>query len=96
MIAPYADILHITESGEEITNIEDASWLTGMQEAVAPYRQLYILQVIRFWVDVIFELQFEAMKIESPNQSIPHMSEVLAVFYNGDSNLSAIKDWENT
>jgi len=95
MMAPYAAVVHTAESGAEVANIEEASWLTGMQEAAASYRQLYTLQVIRFWVDAIFELQFEAMKVESATPSIPYMSEVLGAFYNRDSELRAIKDWES-
>ena len=42
-------VLHTSETGAEITEFEEASRSTGRYEAVAPYRQLYVLQVIRYW-----------------------------------------------
>jgi hypothetical protein len=78
----YASVLHTSETGKEMTEIEEACYLTGVYEAVAPYRQLLILQVIRYWTELLSFLQYEAMKLG--RQDIPFFSEIFAPFYNDD------------
>lgn len=82
-----------SETGSEITDVQEASFRTGLQEAVAPYRQLYVLQIIRFWVELIFSLQYSAMELNQ--QNIPFFSEIFAPFYNPDSYLKSRKTWDN-
>jgi len=95
MMESYSYVLHTEDSGSSLSSLKDASWLTGMQREVAPYRQLYTLQIIRFWVDVIFELQYEAMKVEvKDGPNIPYMTELLGSFYNPDNHLRTIQNWE--
>src|SRR5205807_2265471 len=53
MLDKHVMVLHTSEKGNEVTDIEEASQLTGMYEAVAPYRQLYVLQVVRYWVELL-------------------------------------------
>jgi hypothetical protein len=47
LVGPYTTVLHVSEMGAEITDVEEASTRTGLYEAVAPHRQLYVLQIIR-------------------------------------------------
>lgn len=84
-------VLHTSETGETITDLEDASYRTGIFEAVGPYRQLYVLQIVRYWVEVLGELQYPAMQI---SQDIPQFTEVLAIFRNNDSYFKSRKTWE--
>lgn len=91
LMGPASMVLHTSEMGEIIDDLEDASYRTGVVEAVAPYRQLYVLQVIRYWVEVLGELQYPAMRV---SDDIPHFSEVLAIFYNADSYMKTRKTWE--
>lgn len=91
-LAPHVMVKHTSETGTEITDIEDASRRTGMQVAVAPYRQLYILQIIRYWVELLSSLQYSAMQTGS--EDIPFFSEVFAPFYNDDSYIKTRKTWD--
>jgi hypothetical protein len=88
----HASVLHTSEVGEEITDLEEASRMTGMYEAVAPYRQLYALQVIRYWVELLSGLQDKAMK--TGTQDIPFFGEIFGAFYNHDSHIKTRKTWD--
>jgi hypothetical protein len=92
ILDPFASVLHVSETGEEITDVEAASHLTGVYKAVAPYRQLYVLQIIRYWAELLSSLQDEAMK--NGNQDIPFFSEIFAPFYNDDSYIRTRKTWD--
>jgi len=92
MLNQHASVLHMSETGEEITDLEQASHMTGMYKAVAPYRQLYVLQVIRYWVELLSSLHDGAMKTGS--QDIPSFSEIFAPFYNDDSYIRTRKTWD--
>lgn len=92
MLSPHAIVVHTSEAGGDINNIEDASLRTGMQKAVAPYRQLYVLHVIRYWVELLFSLQYTAMQTGSAD--IPFFSEVFASFYNDDFYIRTRKTWD--
>lgn len=84
-----SDVLHISETGGMITTMAEASLRTGIQEAVAPYRQFYVLQIIRYWVEVLWELQ---RSIGSGD--IPDFGEVFAICYNEDAMFRSRKTWE--
>lgn len=92
LIGNFSSVLHTSETGTEITDVEEASYRTGMQKAVVPYRQLCVLQIIRFWVELIGELQTKAMAMN--NQDIPFFSEIFALFYNDDSYFKTRKTWD--
>jgi hypothetical protein len=92
MLNQHVMVLHTSEVGEEITDVEEASHMTGMYEAVAPYRQLYVLQAIRYWVELLSSLQYGAMKTGS--QDIPFFTEIFAPFYNEDSYIRMRKTWD--
>jgi len=91
--APYALVRHTSETGSDITNVEEASYRTGMWEAVAPYRQLYVLQVIRYWVELLYSLEDLAMK--AGNQDVPCFGEMFAPFYNPNSYFRTRKTWDH-
>jgi hypothetical protein len=93
MLKQNVGVLHISETGEEITDLAEASHMTGMYEAVAPYRQLYVLQVIRYWGELLSRLQDMAMSIGG--EDIPFFGEIFAPFYNDDSYIRTRKTWDN-
>jgi hypothetical protein len=93
VLSPHAMVLHTSETGSDITDVEEASYRTGMYEAVAPYRQLYVLQVIRYWVELLYSLQDVAMKSES--QDIPFFTEIFGLFYNEDSYIRTRRTWDH-
>lgn len=91
LMGAYTSILHTSETGAEITDIENASSRTGMYEAVAPYRQLYVLQIIRYWTELLSELEHEAHRLGK--EDIPYFGELLGAFYNEDSYMRTRKTW---
>lgn len=92
MTAHFTMVRHTSETGSAINDVEEASVRAGVQEAVAPYRQLYVLHIIRFWVEILGKLQFEAMSVN--NEDIPFFSEVFGGFYNPDSYIRTRKTWD--
>ncbi len=92
MLSEYMTVLHTSETGKEVTDIEEASYMTGIWNAVAPYRQLYVLQIIRYWVELLLSLQYVAMKTGS--HDIPFFTEIFAHFYNDDSYIKTRKTWD--
>jgi hypothetical protein len=92
LMGPYASVLHTSEIGTEITDVEEASRRTGVYEAVAPHRQLCVLQVIRYWVELLYQLEHIARS--QPGEDIPFFGEVFALFYNDDAYMRTRKTWE--
>lgn len=93
-VKDFMFVRHISETGETITDVEVASRQTGIQEAVAPFRQLFVLQMIRYWVELIKSLGFKAQKINTEKLEIPYFSEIFGGFFNEDSYLKSRKTWD--
>lgn len=81
------------EDHAELTNAVDGSMRTGLYEAVAPYRQLYMLQIIRFLTELLMGLGSKAMSIHP--EDIPHFGEILGLFYNDNAYFRSRKTWNN-
>ncbi len=92
MFSPFVLIRHTSEDGSKIIDLEDASKRTEIYEAVAPYRQLYVIQIIRFWVELLIRLQDKAMAFN--NGDIPFFDEIFSYFYNEDSFIRKRKTWD--
>jgi hypothetical protein len=92
MIGENTIIRHSDELRNEITDVESASYLTGMTESIIKYRQLYVLQIIRYWVEILRNLQYKTMKLN--NQDIPFMSDIFAIFFNPDSYFKTRKTYD--
>lgn len=95
MVGNYMLVKHIAETGEEINDVMDASYRTGIQESVAPYRQLYVLQIIRYWIELLWNLENKAMQINFKKEEIPYLHEIFGCFYNHDSYFKTRKIWDN-
>jgi hypothetical protein len=93
LMGAISSVLHTSETGEEIADFEDGSRRTGMWQAVAPHRQLAVLQVIRYWVELIGHLEHLGQAL--PGVQIPYFGEVFTIFYNDDAYLRTRKTWEN-
>ncbi|NQU66902.1 MAG: hypothetical protein HQ510_03065 [Candidatus Marinimicrobia bacterium] len=89
---PFSLVHHSSESRKEIYDIESASFLTGMNESIIKYRQLYLLQIIRYWVELLKDLQYRAMELQ--RNEIPYFLELFAIFYNHDSYFLTRKTFE--
>ncbi len=87
----YSMVKFRSETGEELNDIEKSSFATGVTQAVSKYRQLYVLHIIRYWVDFLRVLQYKAYK---QNIEVPHFSEIFAIFNNDDSYLLTRKTFE--
>lgn len=82
------------QSGEPAgiaTNLMDVSYRTSMTSAIAPYRQLYVLHVIRYWVDVLSALQQTAAQRQA---DVPNVAAVFASFLHADGYLKTNRAWE--
>lgn len=88
----HSFVLHTSETGGEITDLQEASHRTGVYESVSPYRQLYVLQVIRYWAELISELGSIAQR--TGNENIPYFGELFAAFKSSDSMLRSRKTWD--
>ena len=94
-LGPHAMVWHTSETGSDITEIEEESRMTGVYQAVAPYRQLYVLQIIRYWVELLGSLQYLAMKVQAQREDIPFFTEVFGAFFNNDSYIKTRKTWDS-
>lgn len=90
--AKYTLVHHISETGSEITDVRDAIYRTAVYKAVAPYRQLYILQIIRYWVEVLCKLEHVGGGTKS--EDIPFFSELFGTFRCADKDFQSRKTWE--
>jgi len=79
----YTMVSHTAEDGTEINSMFDASLRTGINDAIAPYRQLIVFQIARYFVESLHELQYKIMK--NNLFEIPSFSDVFRVFINDDS-----------
>ena len=64
--------------------------MTSINNVVAPIRQLYVLKIIRFNVELLCAIEHKARDLGI----IPYFGEIFARFINDDSFLKSQKDWE--
>ncbi|AJC19626.1 hypothetical protein [Pandoraea pulmonicola] len=93
LMGAHALVRHTSETGQQITDVESASRGTGIYEAVAPYRQLYVLHIIRYWTELLSCLEHMAHRLGK--QDIPFLSELFGPFYNADSYMRTRKTWDD-
>lgn len=87
-------IIYTNEVGLQMSYGE-ASFITGMNESILKYRRLYVIQVIRYWVEIIRNLQYKAMSQTFPEQNIPFFNEIFSCFYNNDRYLIRHKRFDS-
>jgi len=85
-------VLFSTETGDSIGTIEESSIRTGMANANRKYRQLYVAQIIRYWVEILRGLNY--ITIKSRSEDIPYFAEMFPLFFNNDTYLLTRKDFE--
>lgn len=91
LLGQHSMVMHYSEDRKNL-GLKESSFLTGMNKSVAKYRRLYVLQLIRYWVKILRELQYKAMSLK--NNDIPFFSELFALFNNEDSYLLSRKAFE--
>lgn len=92
LMSKFTLVRHTEESGAEINSVKKASTLTGMNESIIKYRQLYVLQIIRYWVEFLHQINYKSYQVRCPE--IPHLSEYFAIFYNKDKFFLTRKTYE--
>lgn len=83
LTSDFVMIRHTGEDGKEINTAFEGSLRTGINDAVAPYRQLYVFHIIRFFVESLNMV--EAIFNNQHFFKIPYFMEIFRVFYNDDS-----------
>lgn len=92
LIGKNSVVIHTNEQGKDISSIREGSYQMGLYEAVAPYRQLYVFHIIRFFAEMLDFLQSKIMK--EFNSCFPYFREIFRVFYNDDKYIKTRKTWE--
>jgi hypothetical protein len=92
LFGPFTMVLHTSEVGDEISALEEASRMIGVWRAVAPHRQLYVVQIIRYWAELLRLLQYKAMELKG--EDIPFLSEGFALFLNDDTYIKTRKTFD--
>ncbi len=92
LLNQVAIVRFTTEDNAELTDAVDASRRGGIWESVAPYRQLYMLQIIRYLTELLLALGHKAMAIQSAD--IPHFGEIFGLFYNDNAYFRSRKTWD--
>lgn len=92
LLAPYTAAQFMTEDRQELTDEAELSRRTSIWKAVAPYRQLYLLQIIRYLTELLMGLGYQAMAIQSAD--IPNFGEIFGLFYNDNDFFRSRKTWD--
>lgn len=87
-----ASAYYFGETSNEIRSIEESNFRTGMAESNTKFRQLYVAQIVRYWVEILRALQYKAMSFRK--NDIPFFGEIFALFYNKDSYLITRRNYE--
>ena len=85
----FVMIRHTGEDGKEINTAFEGSLRTGINDAVAPYRQLYVFHIIRFFVESLNMV--ESVFNHQNFFEIPYFKDFFRVFYNDDAYMKGRK-----
>lgn len=85
----FVMIRHTGEDGKEINTAFEGSLRTGINDAVAPYRQLYVFHIIRFFVESLNMV--ESVFNNQNFFEIPYFKDFFRVFYNDDAYMKGRK-----
>lgn len=85
----FVMIRHTGEDGKEINTAFEGSFRTGVNDAVAPYRQLYVFHIIRFFVESL--LAIESIFRNKQFFEIPYFKDFFRVFNIDDSYMKGRK-----
>jgi hypothetical protein len=85
-------VFQTAEDGAQILTYEDGVLRALKHEAVAPYRQLLVLQIVRYWVDLLCEL--EALARTVMPSDVPYFNEILGPLANDDAYIRRRKTWD--
>lgn len=83
LTSDFVMIAHTGEDGTEINEVFEGSFRTELNESVAPYRQLYLFHIIRFFVESLHKI--ECIVRREQLFKVPYFMDIFRVFYNEDS-----------
>lgn len=89
LTSDFVMIRHTGEDGKEINTAFEGSFRTGVNDAVAPYRQLYVFHIIRFFVESL--LAIESICRNKQFFEIPYFMDFFRVFNIDDSYMKGRK-----
>lgn len=89
LTSDFVMMRHTGEDGKEINTAFEGSLRTGINDAVAPYRQLYVFHIIRFFVESLNMV--ESVFNNQNFFEIPYFMEIFRVFYNDDAYMKGRK-----
>ncbi|MCA0175102.1 MAG: hypothetical protein LCH73_02260 [Proteobacteria bacterium] len=89
LMGAEATVLQDAETADAGPQLMDADYGTAAN-AVAPHRQLSVLQIVRHWVEVLGELQRQALQVR---RDMPDLAEAFNAFLCADHHLKARKTW---
>lgn len=84
---------HTSEKGEKIDTVKDGLELSMIQKATSVYRQFFVVKLIRFYMEILWNLQNEAQKFG--REEIPFFHEIFGGFFVPDSKIKRKKRWDN-
>ena len=85
----FVMLRHTGEDGKDINTAFEGSLRTGINDAVAPYRQLYVFHIIRFFVESLNMV--ESVFNNQNFFEIPYFKDFFRVFYNDDAYMKGRK-----
>ena len=85
----FVMLRHTGEDGKDINTAFEGSLRTGINDAVAPYRQLYVFHIIRFFVESLNMV--ESVFNHQNFFEIPYFKDFFRVFYNDDAYMKGRK-----
>lgn len=82
LVGGSVSVRFFAETGEEINTVEKSSLLIYKSESIKKQRQLQVLQIARYFIEILCELENEARYIK---EEIPYFKEVFEKLRNEDS-----------
>ncbi len=89
LMVNFSVILYFDELGNPITDAYTASIETGKMESLVPHRQLLVIHIARYFIELLVELGYKCQ--QQGNQNIPYFSEQFAFYMNNDAYLKTRK-----
>jgi hypothetical protein len=89
MMGSFTYVQHTSESGESINDVATAALAGRLGEFIQEEATFCAARLIRYIYEALFALQFRARR--SGIESIPHLSEFFAIYYNDNAYLRSRK-----
>ena len=90
MMSQYTSVVHQADDGCVVNDVFSASLQTGVYEVIFPFRRLMVLQIVRYYVELLIELEHEGRTFA---RHLAHFGEIFGGFYNNNEFLASDQDW---